>query len=356
MDLSQELIEICKKPEYQIIGKNVVIPEPYIPYIPKNWNGILVLAESQNLSNPETKYKKELETMRLDGTDNIYRRLELRKPEDLGIKPWDDDGYIKFALTVMFPGIRLEETAVSNAVPWSRADGINLNPTPVMEEEAKSFWKEIFEKWKTYWNDESGLKKIVNLGKVAERVIDNMGMTEKCLNLVFPSPRIMNSVFSMFDEYDLKKMFPELYSDVEYKYDDFVKEYEKYRSKKKNYMIIYACYAINSLRRQKGSLNKERIFQILTENNEKIRKFSVNYLALFGSAAREELKPDSDIDVLVEIEEKTLDNYMDLKFFLEDLFGRDVDLVMRGTIKPRIKDKVLSEAIDIDGFYTERNK
>jgi len=160
----------------------------------------------------------------------------------------------------------------------------------------------------------------------------------------------------MFDEYDLKKMFPELYSDVEYKYDDFVKEYEKYRSKKKNYMIIYACYAINSLRRQKGSLNKERIFQIITENNEKIRKFSVNYLALFGSAAREELKPDSDIDVLVEIEEKTLDNYMDLKFFLEDLFGRDVDLVMRGTIKPRIKDKVLSEAIDIDGFYTERNK
>jgi hypothetical protein len=42
------------------------------------------------------------------------------------------------------------------------------------------------------------------------------------------------------------------------------------------------------------------------------------------------------VDILVEFEEdeKTFDNYMDLKFFLEDLFGLNVDLVVEGTIKP----------------------
>ena len=85
-------------------------------------------------------------------------------------------------------------------------------------------------------------------------------------------------------------------------------------------------------------------------NRDRIRSYSITSLALFGSAIRDELNDDSDIDILIEMEDKTFDNYMDLKFFLEDIFGRKVDLVPKDRIKPRIKNKVLNEAINVDGF------
>jgi predicted nucleotidyltransferase len=43
---------------------------------------------------------------------------------------------------------------------------------------------------------------------------------------------------------------------------------------------------------------------------------------------------------------------MDLLFFLEDLLGRKVDLVMKGTIKPRIRDRILSETVYVEGLQT----
>src|SRR5665647_857379 len=55
-------------------------------------------------------------------------------------------------------------------------------------------------------------------------------------------------------------------------------------------------------------------------------RFGVRTLGLFGSAARGEVGPASDVGVLVEFEEPTFDRYMDLKFYLEDIFGRPCDL------------------------------
>ncbi len=62
-------------------------------------------------------------------------------------------------------------------------------------------------------------------------------------------------------------------------------------------------------------------------------------IGLFGSFARGDAGPGSDVDVLVEFADPfvTFDRYMDLKFYLEDLFGRRVDLVIRRTLKPRIR-------------------
>lgn len=97
-------------------------------------------------------------------------------------------------------------------------------------------------------------------------------------------------------------------------------------------------------------LSRQKIMDLLIANKERIRSYSITSLALFGSALREELRDDSDIDILIEMEEKTFDNYMDLKFFLEDLFSRKVDLVMKGTIKPRIKDIILGEAVYVEGL------
>lgn len=86
----------------------------------------------------------------------------------------------------------------------------------------------------------------------------------------------------------------------------------------------------------------------LKEHEKLIRqKFGVKRIGIFGSFARGEEREDSDLDVLVVFEEgqKTFDNYMDLKFFLEDLFGRKVDLVTEKALKPQLKDIILKGVV-----------
>jgi len=73
------------------------------------------------------------------------------------------------------------------------------------------------------------------------------------------------------------------------------------------------------------------------------KKFGVRKIGIFGSSARGEAGPASDIDVLVELEDPTFDRYMDLKFFLEDLFGRPCDLVLEDSLKEGIRAKALGE-------------
>jgi len=81
-------------------------------------------------------------------------------------------------------------------------------------------------------------------------------------------------------------------------------------------------------------------------------KYGVKRLGFFGSLVRNEWKESSDVDVLVEFEKgaKTFDNYMNLKFFLEDLFGGKVDLVIADTLKPQIKERVLEEVKYAEGL------
>jgi hypothetical protein len=51
------------------------------------------------------------------------------------------------------------------------------------------------------------------------------------------------------------------------------------------------------------------------------------------------------MDFLVVLDRATFDNYFDLKFFLEDLFGNKVDLVIKDTIKPRNRSTILEETV-----------
>jgi len=90
-------------------------------------------------------------------------------------------------------------------------------------------------------------------------------------------------------------------------------------------------------------LTYKTILTKLEENTATIKKFGVKRIGLFGSYLRKEQKPTSDIDILVEFEKGkvTFDNYMDLKFFLEDLFKCKVDLVMKDAIKPDLKPYIM---------------
>ena len=74
-------------------------------------------------------------------------------------------------------------------------------------------------------------------------------------------------------------------------------------------------------------------------------KFKITEIGVFGSYARGEQREDSDIDILVEFEKgyKTFDNYMELKFFLEEILTSKIDLVIKTAIRDEIKQNILSE-------------
>jgi len=95
---------------------------------------------------------------------------------------------------------------------------------------------------------------------------------------------------------------------------------------------------------------RDEVLQLLARNRARIRSFGVRSLALFGSAVRNEATEVSDLDILVEFDRKTFDNYMDLKFFLEELLDRPVDLVLRDAVKPRLREPILSEAVHAAGL------
>jgi uncharacterized protein len=95
---------------------------------------------------------------------------------------------------------------------------------------------------------------------------------------------------------------------------------------------------------------REDILKILEARSESIKKFGVREIGVFGSFARGDQKETSDVDVLVELDRPKYRNYMGLLEFLESTFGRKVDLVMKGSIKPLIKKRILRETIYVPGF------
>ena len=77
------------------------------------------------------------------------------------------------------------------------------------------------------------------------------------------------------------------------------------------------------------------------------RRYQVREMALFGSAARGELRADSDIDVLVELQPNHglgLFEFDDLQTQLSRVFDRPVDLVSKSGLKPRVRPFVLRDA------------
>ena len=94
----------------------------------------------------------------------------------------------------------------------------------------------------------------------------------------------------------------------------------------------------------------EEILHRLEENAGAIRRHGVRRLGLFGSHARGTAREDSDLDFVVEFDSKSFDSYMELKAFLEGLFGCRVDLVLANAVKPRLRSTILAEALHAPGL------
>jgi len=97
-------------------------------------------------------------------------------------------------------------------------------------------------------------------------------------------------------------------------------------------------------------MKRDTLLKKLEENREAIRGFGVRRLGIFGSYARGDEKGSSDMDFLVEFDDASLQNYLNLKDFLEQLFHCPVDLVFADVVKPRLRPIILNEVVYTQGL------
>lgn len=90
-------------------------------------------------------------------------------------------------------------------------------------------------------------------------------------------------------------------------------------------------------------LSSKDIFKTLQRNHNLLKKYRVKKIGLFGSYVRDEASKKSDIDLLVDFEEKTFDNFIELAFELEKVFNRKVDLLTEEGISPYILPYIKNE-------------
>ena len=93
-------------------------------------------------------------------------------------------------------------------------------------------------------------------------------------------------------------------------------------------------------------MEREQILNILKQHRAEINSFGVKSLALFGSVARDEARPDSDVDLLVEFDRPVgMFGLIALQQRLEEILGRPVDLGTPDSLKPRIRPHVMEDCI-----------
>lgn len=87
-------------------------------------------------------------------------------------------------------------------------------------------------------------------------------------------------------------------------------------------------------------MNAQTVQRILEPHQAELRTFGVRELLLFGSTAKGQATESSDIDLLVELDRYTLQDFMGLKFALEQWLGKKVDLGTRRSLKPALRQMV----------------
>ncbi|MDR7922644.1 nucleotidyltransferase family protein [Thermosynechococcus sp. PP45] len=93
-------------------------------------------------------------------------------------------------------------------------------------------------------------------------------------------------------------------------------------------------------------LSRQLGINTLENRRESLKKFAVKTLQLFGSVAREEADAESDVDLLVEFERPVgLFTFIELKEYLEKILSCSVDLGTPQSLRSRLREEVLKEAI-----------
>jgi predicted nucleotidyltransferase len=94
----------------------------------------------------------------------------------------------------------------------------------------------------------------------------------------------------------------------------------------------------------------DSVLDALRAHEAELRRFGVSHAAVFGSVARGEARPDSDIDVLVELAPEHpmgIFEYARLKLYINTILNGGGDVVNRRTIKPLLRESILHDAIHV---------
>jgi hypothetical protein len=95
-------------------------------------------------------------------------------------------------------------------------------------------------------------------------------------------------------------------------------------------------------------MEREEILEILKAHADQLRQRGVKSLRLFGSVARGQASPESDVDLLVAFQASpSYSEFMKLRILLEDLLGAKVDLVTENGLRDRVRPQVEEEAIRV---------
>jgi len=93
-------------------------------------------------------------------------------------------------------------------------------------------------------------------------------------------------------------------------------------------------------------MERDQILALLKSRRRQLKKFGIHSLSVFGSVARDQARKNSDVDILVDFEKPVgLFEYARLKMYLEDILGRQVDLVTPEALRKELREDILREAI-----------
>jgi predicted nucleotidyltransferase len=96
-------------------------------------------------------------------------------------------------------------------------------------------------------------------------------------------------------------------------------------------------------------MNRTQTLERLNQHKARLAaRYGVTSLALFGSTVRDEAGEESDIDILVGFDgPATSARYFGVLFYLEDLFGRPVDLITEKALRPELRPYIEREAVRV---------
>jgi predicted nucleotidyltransferase len=95
-------------------------------------------------------------------------------------------------------------------------------------------------------------------------------------------------------------------------------------------------------------MNRNDALEVLRHSQAELRARGVRRAALFGSVARGESRPDSDIDIMIEIDPDApigVYEYVGLKDYIASLFAAPVDVVSRDSLKPYVRPAATADAV-----------
>lgn len=92
---------------------------------------------------------------------------------------------------------------------------------------------------------------------------------------------------------------------------------------------------------------RKEILSVFSNHKEQMADFGIQELMLFGSAAKDTLTSQSDVDVVVKFTQTTYRGYLEFKAFLESKLHRRVDLLTLAGVKGRLKQEIAKDLIHV---------